>query len=231
MLSPGITISVPSGSSPYPSRPSSGSKTADDSSRRTACDGHPLPSSAYSLALNFVCGVIEPGLPEPDRAQHLHARRRAAEQPTLSPASPGPAACGTSQRPCTSSSRVLMPTISTLVADFTMPRSTRPVTTVPRPEIENTSSIGIRNGCQSDDPAAECTHQPLPSASRIAPGRCSVAVFKRSQAPSPYDRNIVAREIVARQKLANLKLNQLQKLIVVNLVNLVHEHTSAGTPT
>jgi hypothetical protein len=26
-----------------------------------------------------------------------------------------------------------------------MPRSTRPVTTVPRPEIENTSSIGIRN--------------------------------------------------------------------------------------
>jgi hypothetical protein len=29
---------------------------------------------------------------------------------------------------------------------LTMPRSTRPVTTVPRPEIENTSSIGIRNG-------------------------------------------------------------------------------------
>ncbi len=27
-----------------------------------------------------------------------------------------------------------------------MPRSTRPVTTVPRPEIVNTSSIGIRNG-------------------------------------------------------------------------------------
>ena len=28
---------------------------------------------------------------------------------------------------------------------FTTPRSTRPVTTVPRPEIENTSSTGIRN--------------------------------------------------------------------------------------
>jgi hypothetical protein len=27
-----------------------------------------------------------------------------------------------------------------------MPRSMRPVTTVPRPEIENTSSTGIRNG-------------------------------------------------------------------------------------
>jgi hypothetical protein len=29
-------------------------------------------------------------------------------------------------------------------ADLDMPRSTRPVTTVPRPEIENTSSTGIR---------------------------------------------------------------------------------------
>ena len=37
-------------------------------------------------------------------------------------------------------------TISTSSPTLTMPRSTRPVTTVPRPEIENTSSIGIRNG-------------------------------------------------------------------------------------
>ncbi len=36
--------------------------------------------------------------------------------------------------------------ISTSSPTFTMPRSIRPVTTVPRPEIENTSSIGIRNG-------------------------------------------------------------------------------------
>jgi hypothetical protein len=40
----------------------------------------------------------------------------------------------------------LMPTISTSSPTLTHPRSTRPVTTVPRPEIENTSSIGIRNG-------------------------------------------------------------------------------------
>ncbi len=38
------------------------------------------------------------------------------------------------------------PTISTSSPTRTMPRSMRPVTTVPRPEIENTSSIGIRNG-------------------------------------------------------------------------------------
>jgi hypothetical protein len=40
----------------------------------------------------------------------------------------------------------LNPTISTSSLTFTLPRSIRPVTTVPRPEIENTSSIGIRNG-------------------------------------------------------------------------------------
>ncbi len=38
------------------------------------------------------------------------------------------------------------PTISISSPTLTMPRSTRPVTTVPRPEIVNTSSTGIRNG-------------------------------------------------------------------------------------
>ena len=38
------------------------------------------------------------------------------------------------------------PTISTSSPTFTLPRSTRPVTTVPRPEIEKISSIGIANG-------------------------------------------------------------------------------------
>ncbi len=39
-----------------------------------------------------------------------------------------------------------MPTISTSSFSLTMPRSTRPVTTVPRPVIVKTSSIGMRNG-------------------------------------------------------------------------------------
>ena len=38
------------------------------------------------------------------------------------------------------------PTISISSPTLICPRSTRPVTTVPRPEIENTSSTGIRNG-------------------------------------------------------------------------------------
>ena len=46
-----------------------------------------------------------------------------------------------------SSSRVArIPTISISSPTLTTPRSIRPVTTVPRPEIENTSSTGIRNG-------------------------------------------------------------------------------------
>ncbi len=39
-----------------------------------------------------------------------------------------------------------IPIISISSPTFTIPLSTRPVTTVPRPEIENTSSIGIKNG-------------------------------------------------------------------------------------
>ena len=49
--------------------------------------------------------------------------------------------------PVTTVSRVSRsPTISTLSPTFTFPRSTRPVPTVPRPEIENTSSTAISNG-------------------------------------------------------------------------------------
>ena len=40
----------------------------------------------------------------------------------------------------------LMPTISISSPTLICPRSMRPVTTVPRPEMENTSSTGIRNG-------------------------------------------------------------------------------------
>ena len=43
----------------------------------------------------------------------------------------------------------LIPTISISSPVFTIPCSIRPVTTVPRPVIENTSSIGIRKGLSS----------------------------------------------------------------------------------
>src|SRR5437773_1577792 len=59
------------------------------------------------------------------------------------------------------------PTISSSSPTFTIPRSTRPVTTVPRPEIENTSSTGIRNGpstphlARQEDVLARLRHRPI----------------------------------------------------------------------
>ena len=65
----------------------------------------------------------------------------------LSPASPWSSSLRNISTPVTTVLVVAFsPTISISSPTFTMPRSTRPVTTVPRPEIENTSSIGIRNG-------------------------------------------------------------------------------------
>ena len=60
----------------------------------------------------------------------------------------------------------LKPTISISSPTLTTPRSTRPVTTVPRPEIEKTSSIGIRKGL---------------SVSRTGSGMFSSRAFARSQ--------------------------------------------------
>ena len=67
--------------------------------------------------------------------------------PMLSPASPRSKSLRNISTPVQTDFCVaLMPTISTSSPTLITPRSTRPVTTVPRPEIENTSSIGIRNG-------------------------------------------------------------------------------------
>ena len=70
-----------------------------------------------------------------------------SRQPTLSPASPESSSLRNISTPVTTHFCVSrMPTISTSSPTLIVPRSMRPVTTVPRPEIENTSSIGIRNG-------------------------------------------------------------------------------------
>ena len=67
--------------------------------------------------------------------------------PMLSPATPSSRSFRNISTPVTIFFSVgLYPTISISSPTFTLPRSTRPVTTVPRPEIEKTSSIGIMNG-------------------------------------------------------------------------------------
>ena len=65
----------------------------------------------------------------------------------LSPAMPSSSSLRNISTPVTTVFVVaLMPTISTSSPTLILPRSTRPVATVPRPLIENTSSTGIRNG-------------------------------------------------------------------------------------
>ena len=67
--------------------------------------------------------------------------------PILSPACPSSSSLRNISTPVTTDLRVSsIPTISISSPTFTIPRSTRPVTTVPRPVIEKMSSIGIRNG-------------------------------------------------------------------------------------
>ncbi|MNS66292.1 hypothetical protein D3C72_995010 [compost metagenome] len=51
-----------------------------------------------------------------------------------------------------------------------------------------------------------------------------VRIFKSSKRRTLDDRDIVAREVVGRQKFANFQFNELEKLGVVNLVDLVEEH-------
>jgi hypothetical protein len=81
------------------------------------------------------------------RAARLRAWCRAAKCPRCRPLDPGPAACGTSPRQCRWSfaCRLDADDLDFFAHFDHMPRSIRPVTTVPRPEIENTSSTGIRN--------------------------------------------------------------------------------------
>jgi hypothetical protein len=98
-----------------------------------------------------VCGVIEPGL-----AQHLAALNaftvHAAQQRADIVARLALVE-QLAEHLNTRAGRLLrvgrMPTISISSPTLMMPCSTRPVTTVPRPEIENTSSTGIRNGLSS----------------------------------------------------------------------------------
>jgi hypothetical protein len=95
------------------------------------------PSSfvnAYICALNFLCGVIDPGALIPDPSLPHPSLSPATKHPTLSPACAWSNIFRNISTPVTTVFRVSpKPTISTSSPTFTVPRSTLPVTTVPRP--------------------------------------------------------------------------------------------------
>ena len=112
------------------------------------------------------------------------------------------------------------PTISISSPTLTMPRSTRPVTTVPRPVIENTSSIGIRNGRSI---ARSGSGMKLSTASMSSSDlrRPLGVALERLQRGHAHDRRVVAREVVLVEELTHLELDELEDLLVVDHVGLV----------
>ena len=115
-----------------------------------------------------------------------------------------------------------MPTISISSPTLITPRSIRPVTTVPRPEIENTSSTGIRNGLSI---ARTGSGMQLSSASTsLMIDGTPISLWSPSSAlqrRTVDDRGVVAREVVLGQQLAHFHLDQLEQLGVVHHVRLV----------
>ena len=110
-----------------------------------------------------------------------------------------------------------------------MPRSIRPVATVPRPEIENTSSTGIRNGWSIGRSGRrdELVHR----FEQLAHGVLAdfgITSLEGRECGAGDDRDIVAGEVVGRQQLAHFEFDQLQQLGVVHLVDLVEEHHQGG---
>ena len=73
-----------------------------------------------------------------------------------------------------------MPMISTLSPTFTSPRSIRPVATVPRPLMPNTSSIGIRNGLSTARAGVGMYASTASISAQIG------ALFGSSRAPVPF---------------------------------------------
>src|SRR5438445_115084 len=144
-LSPGITISVPSGSSATP---------VTSVVRKYNCGRYPLkngvcrpPSSlvsTYTSALNLVCGVIEPGFAStmPRSTSSLPIPRKSS--PALSPAMPSSSCFLNISTPVTTVLRVSRkPTISTSSPTFTLPRSLLPFTTVRRAGDHVLDVVGV----------------------------------------------------------------------------------------
>src|SRR5579884_1784324 len=147
-------------------------------------------------------------------------------QPMLSPATPSSRTLRNISTPVTTTLRVSrIPTISTSSPTFTFPRSTRPVTTVPRPLIPKTSSMGMRKGLSTSRTGVGMY---VSMASRSSGIGGVVAGFEGLEGRAPHDGDLVAREAVLAEELADLQLDEVQELGVVDGVDLVEEDDDVG---
>src|SRR6266516_4633831 len=172
----------------------------------------------YTSALNLVCGVIEPPFAStmPRSTSSLPIPR--SKSPALSPAMPSSNCFLNISTPVTTVFRVSRkPTISTSSPTFTLPRSILPVTTVPRPEIEKISSIGIRNGLSNSRTGCGT----LLSTASISASTCFSHFSSPFRAPSADNRTVVSRELIGLQQFSDFEFHQIQQLRVVNSVTLI----------
>src|SRR5258708_3653894 len=136
---------------------------------------------------------------------------------------------------------------STSSPTFTTPRSTRPVATVPRPLIENTSSTAIKNGLSMSrtgsgirlssavrSSSIDFSHFAAPLSARSPAPRVTVArspshlYFVRNYRPSLVD-VLVADHL--RQALLRLNLHdrcRQRRLAVVDVTDRPHVHVRLG---
>ena len=89
-----------------------------------------------------------------------------------------------------------MPMMSTVSPVLMMPRSIRPVTTVPRPVIENTSSTGIRNGLSTSRTGSRDRRRRTAFISSMTVSPHFGVALERLQRGHPHDRDVVAGELV-----------------------------------
>ena len=120
-----------------------------------------------------------------------------------------------------------MPTISTSSPIVSLPCSMRPVTTVPRPVIVNTSSIGMRNGLSTSRTGSGMYESTAAMSSRIFGVHSGIAL-ERLERRDLDDRDVVAGELVLREELADLHLDELEQLGVVDHVGLVQRDDDRG---
>ena len=110
--------------------------------------------------------------------------------------------------------------MSTVSLTLTTPRSIRPVMTVPRPVMVKTSSTGIRNGLSISRSGCGMCSSTASISSMIDVAPLGVAVQGR-EGRDLDDRDVVAVVLVLAEQLANLELDELQDLLVVDHVALV----------
>ena len=119
-----------------------------------------------------------------------------------------------------------MPTISTSSFTLMMPRSTRPVTTVPRPVIVKTSSTGMRNGLSVSRTGSGIDSSTASISSTIGLGPLRVAL-ERLERRDLDDRGVLV-ELLRSQQLADLHLDELEDFLVVDHVGLVQRDQDVG---